>query len=141
MDVRRTTVTVANVALGALLVVGALVTLASGSRDVPTDAPLDDSAQAQAAIDRAMDLVLAALEIVAAGAVLLALRTWGRTDRWTLPFLCDLGVGAIAILLVSPVGPVVGGLTTLYLLGLTGCAVAGGAPILSDRPWTRWSGG
>jgi uncharacterized membrane protein len=63
--------------------------------------------------------------VVEAAVVLMALRSWLKSGRWTIPFLCDMAIAIPAALIVSPAGPTIGGLTTTYLLVLTvGATVA-----------------
>lgn len=116
MNVGRFAVITTHVVVAGLLCLGSIVLVVSGSRSLPADALFDDSAQAVAAVDRAFDLGIAAFAVAYAAVVLLALRTWTRSGRWTLPFICDVGVVVPALLLVSPAGPEMGELTTAYLV-------------------------
>lgn len=140
MNVGRFAVITTHVVVAGLLCLGSIVLVVSGSRSLPADALFDDSAQAVAAVDRAFDLGIAAFAVAYAAVVLLALRTWTRSGRWTLPFICDVGVVVPALLLVSPAGPEMGELTTAYLVLLACSAAIAGLVIVRDRPWDTWSG-
>lgn len=106
----------------------------------PGGCPFDDSAEAARAFDRALDLAIALFAVGAAALVLLTLRVWLRSGRWTLPFICDVGILILALLLVSPAGPTVGGLTTVYLVILACAATFAALAIVRDRPWNTSSG-
>lgn len=136
----RTAVIATQVSVAALLCLGSIALIAGGARSLPANAPLDDSADAQAAVDRALDVGFAVVGVVCAILVLLSLRAWLRSGRWTLPFICDVGVVIPALLLVSPAGPTMGGLTTAYLFVLALVAAAGALALTRGRPWNTWSG-
>lgn len=116
-------VTASQLLVVALLVGQALVTVLAAGRDIPADALWDDDQRAAATVGRAFDIAIAIFVLAEAAAVLLALRTWLRSRRWTLLFLTDLIVAIPAMIIASPFGPSVGDLTAAFLAILATCSI------------------
>jgi hypothetical protein len=121
--------------VAALLIGGSIVILAAGDRArLPDSPPFDADEQGAAAVDRAFDLIIAAFECLAAAALLITLRGWLRSGRWTIPFVCDLAIAIPAALIVSPAGPQLGSLTMTYLAGLAMTASVAAVAVLRRTP-------
>jgi hypothetical protein len=129
-----------QVTVAVLLIGWAIVILATGDRARPPDAYFDADEQGAATVGRAFDLLFAVFAFVEAAVVLVALRGWLKSGRWTLPFLADLAIAIPAALIVSPAGPTIGDVATTYLLVLAVSAFVT-AILVARRPSKRTMGG
>lgn len=125
-----------QIIVAALLIGWAVVILATGDRDRLPGAYFDADEQGAATVGRAFDLIIAVFAVVEAAVVLSALRSWLKSGRRTLPFLCDLAVAIPTALIVSPAGPTIGDLTSGFLMVLAACSIVAALLVLGTRSGT-----